>query len=386
MKVSLHLTSDCNLRCDYCYTGEKSRLAMSEETAAEAVDFLLEEAGADPIALTFFGGEPLLALPIIESVVARFAQARKTRAGGKVSYAIVTNGTLLTEKIAQLLVAERFHVFVSVDGTPEAHDRHRVFKGGKGSAFAVEKNLASLLALNPFVVTLSVISPDNAHTVADTARHLIEKDVRFLMLTPDYRAEWNEESFGRLEKAYRELAKLYAGLHRRGTWTFINLFDDRIHSHLHPGQPVGLCEMGDSEFSIAPDGTIYPCVQFINADTLSTGRHALGHVREGWNLEARRTLIAAAKETPASCVDCALDGRCSNYCGCLNFVTTGEINEVSAFRCTHERMLFPIVDRTAERLFKEKNALFLQRFYDPLFSLLSALELAHEKGHWGQRA
>ena len=38
--------------------------------------------------------------------------------------------------------------------------------------------------------------------------------------------------------------------------------------------------------------------------------------------------------------------------------TTGKINDVSPFSCTHERMLFPIVDKAGNKLFKEKNFLF----------------------------
>ena len=41
---------------------------------------------------------------------------------------------------------------------------------------------------------------------------------------------------------------------------------------------------------------------------------------------------------------------------------------------TTERMLFPIADRLAARLYRARNALFLHRHYNPAFPVLSFLE------------
>ena len=52
LRATFHLTHNCNLRCDYCYTGDKFGRGMSEATADRAVDFVVAEAearGADRI-------------------------------------------------------------------------------------------------------------------------------------------------------------------------------------------------------------------------------------------------------------------------------------------------------------------------------------------------
>ena len=100
----------------------------------------------------------------------------------------------------------------------------------------------------------------------------------------------------------------------------------------------------------------------------------IGRVDEGWYDEKRAQVIREAEGSPPSCKGCALNGRCVNYCGCVNYRTTGKLNEVSPFLCEHEKMLFPIVDDAGNRLFKQKNELFLQKFYNPSFSVLSAIE------------
>ena len=59
MLTNLHLTHACNIRCDYCYTGEKFGRHMSLDTARQAVDFAIKSS-AGSVQFNFFGGEPLL--------------------------------------------------------------------------------------------------------------------------------------------------------------------------------------------------------------------------------------------------------------------------------------------------------------------------------------
>jgi hypothetical protein len=53
---------------------------------------------------------------------------------------------------------------------------------------------------------------------------------------------------------------------------------------------------------------------------------------------------------------------------------TGKLNEIPAILCEHERMVFPIADRLASRLFRTRDPMFLQRHYNPAFPILSFLE------------
>lgn len=372
MKVSLHLTQNCNLRCTYCYGGEKSNIFMTEEIAQKAIDFILQETSDPYLALTFFGGEPLLKFTLIEKIIA-IIKARN-RGDIKIRYAINTNGTLLNDRIARVLIDNYFYLFLSLDGNESAQNSHRVFPNNEGSFFVVDRNIETFLKINPYLVTISVVTPENVMVLIDSVKYLIEKGVRLIMLTPDYTAAWDKRSFTILEKAYKKLAKLYIRLHRRGQKIFINSIDERIKTHTEQNRRKDICNIADSEFSIAPDGTIFPCIQFINAETLQTKQWAIGHVSDGWNETARQEIIDLSNELPQECSYCALNGRCFNFCSCLNVRTTGKVNDVSPLRCTHERMIFPIVDHIGNTLFKEKNKLFLQKFYNPHHSVLSVLE------------
>lgn len=66
--------------------------------------------------------------------------------------------------------------------------------------------------------------------------------------------------------------------------------------------------------------------------------------------------------------------QCNHFCGCLNRQATGDIRRVSPVLCAHERTILPIVDRLAERLYKKRSALFVQKHYNEYYPLISLAE------------
>ncbi|MDU4976844.1 MAG: radical SAM/SPASM domain-containing protein, partial [Hungatella hathewayi] len=74
------------------------------------------------------------------------------------------------------------------------------------------------------------------------------------------------------------------------------------------------------------------------------------------------------------CKGCAVMGRCNCHCGCLNYQVTGSIDHVAPMLCQHERIVIPVVDKLAKRLFQERNGMFIQKHYNDVFPLISMVE------------
>ena len=145
-------------------------------------------------------------------------------------------------------------------------------------------------------------------------------------------------------------------------------FDKRIATRIWPGRGTS-CQLGRRQISVAPDGTYYPCVQFVGR-----AEYAIGSVGRGLDADRRTCVFARNEQDKPDCEGCALLGRCNNKCGCLNVSTTGSLDAVPPFFCEHERFLIPFVDNLAEKLYAERNALFIQRHYNPAFPVMSILE------------
>lgn len=96
----------CNFRCNYCFEQKFKNAYTNTKPSNEVIDRIIEyvkylkktilTSEEDYISLTYYGGEPLLNLDLIE----RMATALR---GEQVKYSFATNGYLVKEKLDQIL-------------------------------------------------------------------------------------------------------------------------------------------------------------------------------------------------------------------------------------------------------------------------------------------
>ena len=129
-------TEACNLRCDYCF--EKKRIKHLN------VDKLRNYVKEGCFTSFFpFGGEPLVKFDLFLDILNSTNRKRKKL----LTKNLITNGTLLpmyVDKIAE----NRIKVQISIDGPQYVHDKHRVYKTGKGSWYDVVTGISSILRWN----------------------------------------------------------------------------------------------------------------------------------------------------------------------------------------------------------------------------------------------
>jgi uncharacterized protein len=153
-QLILGVTEECNLRCHYCVYGDsydafrrRSSRRMPPEVARAALELFFATSRTDEgVFVSFYGGEPLLNLPLIRECV-RYVQ--KHFADRNVRFNLTTNGVPLTDEVADFLVRNDFLMRLSLDGPEQLHDANRVDHRGRGSFSAVWENLTQLLHRNP---------------------------------------------------------------------------------------------------------------------------------------------------------------------------------------------------------------------------------------------
>src|SRR5205085_5347487 len=91
--------------------------------------------------LTFFGGEPLLNLPVIYLISERASAMARAR-GVKLLLNIITNGLLLTPEVVDRLLPYGLNgVKITLDGDRETHDRMRPLRGRQGTFDRIVENM-----------------------------------------------------------------------------------------------------------------------------------------------------------------------------------------------------------------------------------------------------
>ena len=147
----LHLillpTEACNFRCVYCY--ESFRLKRMEPWVVEGVKQLLRRRapGLRELSISWFGGEPLLALDVMEDVLRHVGHLCREFPGLHFESDATTNASLLTRPVMERLAASGVRRYqVTFDGPREHHDRKRVLAGGRGTFDRIWGNLLALKA------------------------------------------------------------------------------------------------------------------------------------------------------------------------------------------------------------------------------------------------
>ncbi|NES70719.1 MAG: radical SAM protein, partial [Okeania sp. SIO2D1] len=133
MTVTIAPTLDCNFGCDYCFQGQDKPIDVMGEDVQNAIVHLVERAapGIKSLGIAWYGGEPLLRPQIIKSLSDRLIEVCK---GHSLKYEamIVTNGYRLTPDVVKALYERNVkQIQVTLDGTPEYHDRRRILLSGQ---------------------------------------------------------------------------------------------------------------------------------------------------------------------------------------------------------------------------------------------------------------
>lgn len=341
---------------------------MSFDTARKAVE-LASEASANSTGIVFFGGEPLLHRELIFETV-EYCKWKEKHSEGMFHFKITTNGLLLDEEFMDYSIKENIFIALSHDGIKESHDCYRVDRNGKGTFNTLSEKIDMLIARRPYSPVLMVINPDTSEFYARSVEYLYSKGFRYIISSLNYGANWTDKDMEILRKQYEILGQFYIEKTLIEDKFYLSPFEVKISSHINGASYCHeRCELGKKQISVAPDGLLYPCVQFVQ-----DAGYSVGHVNSGINRERQEIIYASNEEEKQSCISCAIRKRCNHYCGCMNKQSTGSINKVSKVQCSHERLLLPIADRIAEKLYKKKNAMFIQKHYNDMFPILSLIE------------
>jgi len=153
-QIVFEVTDLCNLNCTYCcygklYDGYDKREGkrMSFDDVKTILDYLIKiwkenyvPGLTHPLTIGFYGGEPLLNMPLIKKIVAYLENTKKT---GKKFFFNMTTNALLLDKYMDYLVEKDISLLISFDGDEQGQS-YRIDATGKNSFSRVYKNIQML--------------------------------------------------------------------------------------------------------------------------------------------------------------------------------------------------------------------------------------------------
>ena len=329
LKPTVLTTYACNLACVYCIEeGVRDPVFMDPDTARLAAAYVLDRArGQDVkrIALTFYGGEPLLNVPAIRAIASTLKDACP-RIGLAFSFGLITNGTLLSaglvDEMAGLGLAG---MKVTLDGDRRTHDARRPFANRRGSFDAILARVEEVADRAPVEIGCNVDDGNAEGIVAlfdELVRRGLARRIRKVTLKPvspspadrrglsasaELGCGWAEPA------AMRRLAGLRAAAMARGL-------------PVEEGLGVHVCDAlsGDQTFAIDPTGILYRCAGFVGRPEFAAGDIRGAARDDGLRPGQWRR-----------CADCALAPLCGDGCAFGAWVRFGD---PSALHCNRDAL------------------------------------------------
>ena len=365
MELTLFIDHQCNLRCTYCYNGEKFTRPMSIDTVRKSVDLAFAAGPFGHLDISFFGGEPMLRMDVVREAV-EYAEAKVASMKGPkptLRYIMNTNATLIDDdSLAFMSKPRRFSVFVSLDGHREVHDRFRVNAAGRGSFDDVIEGIGKLREAGIPYQLVGVVSTATASELGKTVQTMLPLGANKIVLAANFRDEWTEASIDELRKGLDDVGDVWMDLFRAGTTLALEPLHAKILTHLKGGIPCpSRCMLAGSEWCVSPSGKIYPCAQMVGEDT--NDELVIGHVDTGIDPARTSALQKLKDRVETTCEPCALRDRCQSHCGCRHVALSGKLGVITATLCEVETAFIEAADRVAETLFEEKCEAFIHYYY-----------------------
>lgn len=272
-------TMDCNFDCYYCFEKSHESLIMTEETENNIIEYLRIIPDLKNIRVTWFGGEPLLAIDNIMRLTEKIKNLKLNY-----SASIVTNGYDL-EKIHfyQFVDLKITSIQTTIDGPKEIHDKRRTHKICKNSFEKIIENLKLLSSQsngNHNLLNINIrvnIDNENMHFFKELNEYLRNKinysNLNITFGWIKYTSERKIESYCIKRPDIIEFNKL-----------FKNMSD--VNKYFYPSNFIQECFVRNFwSIVIAPNGDVYKCWE-----ELGESKHKLGVIDNFSFLNSKRQL------------------------------------------------------------------------------------------------
>ncbi|MBU7001451.1 MAG: radical SAM protein [Theionarchaea archaeon] len=319
-------TYDCNLRCPYCYEGtEKPPTSMDDAVIENTVNFIQRttvENKSRAVAVGFYGGEPLLypeTCAAIGKGVSEWASEKNIFYYGT----LTTNGTLLTERTARIVLPYIASVHITLDGGEEMHNQKRIYNNGKGSFREVMRAI-NIVKDTPLHLTVRIhvdlsTSPYRGLEVLEDLKsmglqgrpnlHIYFKELE----PPDacLSASPGMEYLEKKKKALHEFPKVWKEAQTRGWGPHMSVEAGSEHGILS-FNVVPCDHLKRGRYVVGPEGDVYMC-------PMSAGysHHSIGTLEKGGILRHTSSYFTLLTRDPLSlegCSDCVFLPMCSGGC------------------------------------------------------------------------
>lgn len=361
--IDLDVTNDCPLQCDYCFKGPKAKRYMTFEVAQRAVDWLIAASlGVRDLKVYLMGGEPLMAFDLIKKIVP-YGKRRAGLFGKTMHFSVTTNMVLVTQEVIDFWRRYGMGFHTSIDGVPEAHDRHRHFPNGGRSSHIIEKKVPMILGYQPSAAARATYCADTVHLLIDSASYFASLGYTNMVFAAAQDPPWSEGQLALLESQVAGLADFVIQKMRRGESCSVSPFAPFIGVLTNPdSRRQHVCGAGRGFVLVDSVGDIWPCHRF--GGEAKDRQWVMGSMFGDFEDSMQGAFLSfdTKSDLQAECGTCPANVVCPGQCLAEAQEFSGSVYKPTDSYCTITRAFFRESLRILHTLEKEHNELFLSTY------------------------
>jgi uncharacterized protein len=293
-------------RFDHQYDPKNRSMKPADGVAyVESALAVAKSAGVEEVMVQFFGGEPLLNWRTIKAVLDRFGNGQQD--GIHIAYSTVTNGSLITEEVAENFARHQVAVCVSFDSPTSPS---RPLKNGDDSTPVVIAGLRMLQKYGNRVAINSALTSATWYEFDESIVDLaVDVGAREIGVVVDFDPTFYS-TFG-TQNIVDRLWKVIEYGRSRGvvlTGYWHQIFQVMLGFDSVSYRGFKNCSAKGAQFSIEPNGSVFAC---------KAGSTLLGNIRDGEQLldaEPYQAHARLRRDNPEFCKGCEIEGFCGGLC------------------------------------------------------------------------
>lgn len=335
-KLTLIMTNDCNLQCQYCYMfgGENKKQDLPLNIAIKAIKESVFKKILSQIRISFFGGEPTLVFNEIIKIV-EFTK----KLGIPYSFHISTNG-IISKGILKYIIKEKFNIGVSMDGPPYYNNLQRPPKEGGPKSKIVENTIKELSDKKANYLIRSTITFFNVNAMADSVEYwakLGANKIHFETLHVSGRAIQEKLKPPAVDDYIKNLKRALNKADELGVFIISSPFMNLLTPSKYYCSPCS----GESNI-ITNDGLVSRCYEVQNQhhpnSLFLVGKFERKSNRIAFNKNGKY-LAKVSVEEHKECKNCYAKYLCGGGCHLRNINSNGSIYEVDKYSCKIRKIL-----------------------------------------------
>ena len=292
-------TLGCNARCVYCYEEGMKPVTMTEETAEQAIRYIIDTHAGSRVKLLWYGGEPLLGVKTIDRICEGMREAELPYTSS-----IISNGSLITPEIVAKMTND-WHLTdaqISMDGAEGDYISRKRYYTDHDYYHKV-MNAVSLLSEAGITVNVRCnVDEENWERIpqfmADMKEGVRNKERVLVYFAPLFSLRTGENDLPIWEK-------VRDGRHLIEEAGFRSAFFLGLLLNLRSGH----CMADGGGVVIGPDGSLYPCEH-------TPEESRFGDIWHGVTDEETRREFCRMDRTRDKCRTCPFLSDCTSFATC----------------------------------------------------------------------